>query len=244
MAVPSAAMLQKNQIVVTLGSSFHAGVWMCRACFAVQLFSAMSSASRSWNPSIERQGDPEEEESVFLRRHFGHSLELLKKKKDRYFADRPAWDPLRIAYEEVTDGRETYILKSWRTDLNEPRQYALLRGTLEISTTVQLPAEPLRSELSRALPCDPQHAEMIVQRLQRVVATFPPAELLPIYWSAEDPQVLFSCLSEHQLRQCVEACQTESLEFDSNELRDFFVKHQQEETLTLEIHHFYRPCFS
>lgn len=237
-------MHHKDQVSVTYGSSFRPGVWMCRACFDVQLFSAMANASRLWELGADAQGETDEEEREFLRRHFGHSLELLKKRKDRYFADRPAWDPFRIVYEEVTDGQETYLLKSWRTDLNEPRRYALLRGMLEISTTVQLPAEPLRSELSRSLPCDPQHAEMIVQRLQRVVAMLPPAELLPVYWSADDPQMLFSYLNERHLRQCVEECQTESWRFDTAGLRDFFVKHQQEETLTLEVHHSCKPRFS
>lgn len=222
-----------------------AGVWMCRDCFDVQLISSTENARPSWEPCVDLPEDTKEddEEIAFLRRHFGHVLVPLKKKKDRHFSDRPLWDPFRIAYEEVTDGRETYILKSWRTNLDEPRQYTLLRGTLEISTTIQLPAELLRDELTRAFLCDPQHAEMIVRRLQCIVATLPPAELLPVYWSADDPQVLFSNLNERHLRQCVEACQTENWEVATTELRDFFAKRQQEESLTLEVHHSYTPCF-
>lgn len=176
--------------------------------------------------------------------HAGHPLTPLKKKKDRYFADRPAWDPLRIAYEEVSDGREIYLLKSWRTDLNEPRQYALLRGELEVFQTVQLPKEPLRAELTRALACSVQQAELLVSRLQRVASSLPPEELLPAYCAADDPQVLWSYLSERHLRKCVEACQTENGVFDKGRLQDFFIQNQQEDALTLKVRHTYRPHFS
>ena len=217
---------------------------MCRTCFAAQLFSTALGVSCSEEQEDEGQSGSDDEEQAFLRSHFGHALEPLKKKKDRYFADRPVWDPLRVAYEEVTDGRETYLLKSWRTDVNEPRRYALLRGTLEVSTTVQLPEEPLRSELARAFPRVSQQADFIVRQLQHVVATLPPEELAPVYWSADDSQVLFSYLSERHLRQCVAACQTEGERLDTAEVRNFFAKHQQDEALTLEIHHSYRPRFS
>ncbi len=114
----------------------------CRPCLEVQL---MSTA-----PLYRKRGDDFEEEpdqgrNIFLQRHSGHSLTTLKKKKDKFSADRPVWDPFRTAYEEVTDGRETFLLKSWRADISAPRQYALLRGSLDIATTVTLPAEPLRS---------------------------------------------------------------------------------------------------
>jgi hypothetical protein len=229
--------------VAVASSPYAAGVWLCRSCFEVQLLSAMESAPRSWEQDSDVQRDADDERTAFLHRHFGHPLTPLKKKKDRYFSDRPVWDPLRIAYEEVTDGRETYILKSWRTDLNEPRRYALLRGTLEVSITVQLPEEPLREELSRTFSCSPQQAEMIVDRLQRVVASLPPEELLPAYCAADDPHLLFSHLNERHLRKCVEACQTGSGMFDKARLRDFFVQHQQKDALTLEVHHSYRPHF-
>jgi hypothetical protein len=214
-------------------SPYAAGVWLCRSCFEVQLLSAPEKAPHSWQQDSGLQGDTDDEQTAFLHKHFGHPLMPLKKKKDRYFSDRPVWDPLRIAYEEVTDGRETYILKSWRADLNEPRQYALLQGTLEVSITVQLPKEPLREELRRAFSCSLQQAETIVNRLQHLVASLPPAELLPVSCATDDPHLLFSYLSEHHLRKCIEACQAESGMLDKARLRDFFVQHQQEDALML-----------
>ena len=86
-----------------------------------------------------RERSTEQDSTAFLQDHYHHSLRLLERKTDRFHTDRPVWDPFRTAYEEATDGDETLLLKSWRTTLDEPRQYALLCGRLEITTHVHLP---------------------------------------------------------------------------------------------------------
>src|SRR5215470_672029 len=76
----------------------------CKTCLDVWLVSPSDAA-----PHYSLRGDELEEESdqsqtLFLQRHWGHPLAPLKKKKDRFYADRPVWDPFRTAYEEVFDG--------------------------------------------------------------------------------------------------------------------------------------------
>jgi len=241
--IMTSTLMRDHLSVAPTSSPYTPGVWLCRACFEVQLLSAQEHSRCAWESDTDCQEEVEDEDALFLRRHFGHPLVPLKKKKDRCFSDRPVWDPFRVAYEEVTDGRETYILKSWRTDLNEPRQYTLLRGALEVSVTIQLPEEPLRQEFTRAFSCSSQQAATLVNRLQRVVTALPPEELLPAYCAADDPQLLFSYLNERHLRKCVEACQTGGGTFDTARLRDFFIHHQQDDALTLEVRHSYRPHF-
>src|SRR5262249_43266457 len=148
------------------------GLWYCRDCFEAQLISDVGYLVDDQD-SDEDAEELEDEEFAFCRKHSDHRLLPLKKRKDRGFTDRLMWDPLRTAYEEVTDGRETFILKSWRTDPNAPRQYALLRGTIAIETTVQLPEEPLRQELAQAFSCSLQTVDAIVSNLQRAAAAFP-----------------------------------------------------------------------
>lgn len=235
--------MEPHIAITDAAASYPAGVWLCRSCFEVQLLSAAETSPRLEEQDADWQEDVDDEQAAFLHRHFGHTLVPLKKKKDRYFSDRPVWDPLRIAYEEVTDGRESYILKSWRTDLSEPRRYALLRGTLEVSIEIQLPEEPLREELRRTFSCSRQQAEMIVNRLQGMVSSLSPEELLPAYCAADDPDLLFSYLNEQHLRKCVEMCQTRGGMFDKAKLQNFFVQHRQDDALMLEVRHSYRPHF-
>lgn len=215
-------------------SSLLPGLWFCRSCFAVQLISAVTRTGLSREEDEEFIDEDEDEQATFVHTHWRHGLAPLKKKTDRYTADRPLWDPLRTAYEEVSDGRENFLLKSWRTHLSEPRHYALLRGTLPIVTTVRLADAALQKELVREFPCSSAQADAIVQKLQRVVAALPPEELAPAYCSADDPQVTFSYLSEHQLQRFVESCQ-EARVLDRVKLREFFLRQQREDSLVLEL---------
>ncbi|HJY85085.1 MAG TPA: hypothetical protein VKK81_28885 [Candidatus Binatia bacterium] len=216
----------------------------CRPCLEVQLMSPYDSA-----PLYREQGDDFEEEpdqgrNIFLQRHSGHSLTTLKKKKDKFSADRPVWDPFRTAYEEVTDGRETFLLKSWRTDISAPRQYTLLRGSLDIATTVTLPEEPLRSSLAGCFPSFTPLLPGLMKALQRTVSMLPSDEFIPAYCSADDPQVSFSYLAEHHLRMLVRCCYEVGLSLEKDRLWHFFTTRQQEEELTVEMRQHCHPCFS
>ncbi|MBI3302585.1 MAG: hypothetical protein HYZ72_11020 [Deltaproteobacteria bacterium] len=188
--------------------------------------------------------EPDQERTTFLQRHWGHPLAPLKRKNDRFYADRPVWDPFRRAYEEVSDGQETFLLKSWRTKISAPRQYTLLRGSLDMTITVLLREEPLRNTLAHSFPCSAAQLDGLVKALQHTVATLPPAELIPAYCSADDSQLSFAYLSEHHLGMLVRRCSEAGLSTERTRLWNFFAKNQQEEELTVELRQYCRPNFS
>jgi hypothetical protein len=216
----------------------------CRPCFEVRLMSPSDTA-----PIYRKRGDdfeeePDQERTMFLQQHSGHPLTILKKKRDKFSADRPVWDPFRVAYEEVTDGQETFLVKSWRADITAPRQYVLLRGYLDIATTVFLPEEPLRSSLAGCFPSSTPLLPGVLKALQRTVSTLPANELVPAYCSADDPQLSFAYLAEHHLRMLVHCCSKAGLTLEKDRLWHFFTTRQQEEELTVEMRQYCHPCFS
>jgi len=216
----------------------------CQTCLEVRLLSPYDAA-----PSYRVHGDaleeePDQEREVFLRRHQDHSLAILKRRKNRISADRPAWDPFRTAYEEVTNGRETFLLKSWRTDLSAPRQYTLLRGALDVTAAVILPEEPLRDTLARSFAVSPTQLAALMKALQRTVTMLPPEELIPAYCSADDPRLSFAYLAESHLRMLVHCCNKVGLAEDEASLRDFFFSKRQEEELMVEMWQHCRPHFA
>ena len=215
----------------------------CRSCLEVQLLSPYDAAPLYRVRGTEVEEEPVQERETFLHRHQHHPLTTLKRKKDRFCADRPVWDPFRVAYEEVTDGRETFLLKSWRAEITEPRHYALLRGSLDLKTTVTLSEEPLRGSLTDCFPAFTPLLPGLVKALQGIVATLPPEELIPAYCSADDPQLSFAYLAEYHLRMLVRCCCDAGLTTDRDRVWHFFATRQQEEELTVEMRQYCRPCF-
>lgn len=194
------------------------------------------------NNELEEQ--PDQERTAFLQRHWGHLLMPLKRKKDHFCADRPVWDPFRTAYEEVTDGYETFLLKSWRADINAPRQYTLLRGSLDMTMTLRLPERPLCDSLAETFPCPPGQLAGVVKTLQHTVATLPAEELIPAYCSADDPQVSFAYLGEYHLRLLVNRCAEAGLCTEKTRLWNFFASKQEDDELTVEVRQHCRPNFA
>jgi hypothetical protein len=215
----------------------------CRPCLAVQLITPyLAVLYRQKGDDYEEE--PDQAHTNFLQRHSGHHLTTLKKKKDKFAANRPVWDPFRIAYEEVTDGRESFLLKSWRADLATPRHYALLRGHLDMATTVTLPEEPLRSSLADCFTSYSPLLPGVMKALQRTVSMLPSDGLIPAYCSADDPHLSFAYLAEHHLRMLVRCCYEAGLTLERDRLWQFFTTRQQEEELTVEIQQHCRPYFS
>ncbi len=220
---------------LSLPSGQQSALVYCQKCLEVRHITPYDMVPQYRLQGDELEEEPDQEHEAFVRRHRGHPLARLKKKKDRCWADRPLWDPCRTAYEEVTNGQETFLLKSWRTDLTAPRQYALLRGSLAISTDVFLPEEPLQSALKRDLSCPPAQVASLTTLLQRTVASLPPEELVPAYYSPDDPQVLFAHLADHHLRMVVRRCGETGVAVEKERLWAFLVKNQAEEELTVEM---------
>jgi len=216
----------------------------CRPCFSVRLMSPTDAAPLYREGGDDIEEGPDQGRDLFLQTHSGHALSALKKKREKFFADRPVWDPFRVAYEEVTDGRETFLLKSWRAELAAPRQYALLRGHLDVATRVSLPEEPLRSSLASCFPAYTPLLPGLLQALQRAVSALPAHELIPAYCSAEDPQLSFAYLAGHHLRVLVRCCSEAGLSLEKDRVWHFFTTRQQEEELTVEMRQHCRPCFS
>ena len=172
---------------------------------------------------------------VFLQHHHGHRLQLLKKRPGRLCADRPAWDPFRTAYEEVTDGQTTFLLKSWRTDIAEPRQYVLLQGHLDQKTTLFLSPEPLRSSLGRELSLSAERLTTLVRLLCATVTRLSPEELIPAYSSAQDPRVSFMYLAESHISLFIRRCCETGFSAEKERLLRFFRQNREEEELTIEV---------
>jgi hypothetical protein len=228
--------LSETVAIAPLVTSFAPGLWYCRECRVVQLISAANHHDAVLYD--EGQDELADEEVAFCRDHRFHDVRPLTKKTDRCVSDRPLWDPFRTAYEEVSDGRETFLLKSWREDLNAQRQYTLLRGSLALATTVQLAEKPLRQEIVHAFACSEQTAAAIVNRLQRLVATIPASELSSVYCSADDPSLLLATPDERLLPLLSQSCREAGESLDATQVRDFFVQ-QQDDALTLELRQSY-----
>jgi hypothetical protein len=189
--------------------------------------------------------EPGNERERFLHCHRGHRLGILKKVKDKILSDRPVWDPMRTVYEEVSDGQEIFLLKSWREDISGPRCYLLLEGSLVVEeVSVSLEEELVRRALRCSFAFPAATLDHLMAIIQKTVAALSPEDLIPAYSLGTDPNVDFAYLSDRHLDLLLRNCLPLVDEEGNASLRRFFLTRHYNEELTLTVRQQLRLCFT
>ena len=144
-------------------------IW-CRNCGAIHHVTAFDRYPIYALAGGETQALPANDWRDFMARHAGHRLEAMTATGNDYLPSGSAFDPMGIAYLEVSNGAETLLLRRSRKRIDEALNYEIVNGRLvqtEMSLEVQeeaikemklhfcwSPAEPLADEkINYLFPC-------------------------------------------------------------------------------------------
>lgn len=87
---------------------------------------------------------------AFRSEHRGHELEVVRRLPGASTYDRPAWDPMATEWFQVSCGQGTFLVRSWRDSVDEPRRRALQPGPLPAEqSSVEIDLAQLRRALDR-----------------------------------------------------------------------------------------------
>ena len=64
---------------------------------------------------------------AFMRRHWGHRLEALKAIGEKQFQTGRTFDLMNIGLIEVTNGKDLFVLRSFRNRIDEPLNFEIVR---------------------------------------------------------------------------------------------------------------------
>lgn len=149
----------------------------CRNCDAVHRVTAFDNAP---NYSVSAGGTNEtvaNDWQDFMARHAGHRLEPLEATGQSYFPDGRSSDPMAAGYIEATDGKETFLLRRFRSSIQEPLRYELVAGRLvHRESTFEVQESALRKEMKLHFPWAPaeplsdRKIDLFVQLYRQVVS--------------------------------------------------------------------------
>ena len=124
----------------------------CRECDKLHHITRFDGA-----PAYVMEGREEREISrddghAFLESHAGHPLETLREVGEKCFPVGAAGDPMRVGYVEATNGRESFVIRSFRRTIAEPLEFELIRGRLKpYRVAVAIQEASLRREMKQRL---------------------------------------------------------------------------------------------
>jgi len=146
-------------------------IW-CRVCNEVH---HVTPFDRSPMYVSQPRGDrvvPMDDWREFMQRHAGHKLEALRAFGERQVQDRPSMDPMKERYIDVTNGQECFVIRSFRTSIEEPLDFELLTGRLKITrVSVEIQENEIRKEMNYHFPWEPS-ASLVNEKIDLFIRLF------------------------------------------------------------------------
>ncbi|HVN86572.1 MAG TPA: hypothetical protein VMW17_17200 [Candidatus Binatia bacterium] len=136
----------------------------------------------------------------FLVQHRHHPLERLTRESLLEYHDGPLWDPMRSSYIELTNGCETFTVRTGRGGLDEPVTRAIVTERI-VPEALEVTVE--ESEVRRALdhhfhPYALRQTKIdgFVHAVQQILATLPGDQVETSFDDADDPAVSIARLPD------------------------------------------------
>ncbi|MGN6716714.1 MAG: hypothetical protein ACTHLX_04910 [Candidatus Binatia bacterium] len=95
----------------------------CRNCGAIHHVSLFDRSPVYDLVAGEVQEKQVDDWGAFMDRHAGHKLEPLQSTGNTVFPRGSARDPMNVAYVQVTDGKQSVLLRRSRSSIKEPFDY-------------------------------------------------------------------------------------------------------------------------
>ncbi|GIW39897.1 MAG: hypothetical protein KatS3mg076_0474 [Candidatus Binatia bacterium] len=149
-------------------------------------------------------GAPDEAVEDFRALHAGHVLEPGIP-RGPVLTSGPLWDPASPTFQEIEAAGRTWVLRSERASIEEPRRFSLTAARIERDPPlVEVEAAHLLAVLDRAFypqTFPERKARKVLRVLEETLARTPPDELLPSHDCPEDAETSYASLPEHLWRR-------------------------------------------
>jgi hypothetical protein len=173
----------------------------------------------------EQEGNDRED---FEQRHKNHKTEELNLVTPP-ISDKPYAEPLKIAYFEATNGKRRFLIKRWRSTIDDPCAYEIIDGRLEIENgKLRTQAEAIKKQFTT------EHDSVIpekklncfVRAIQEEVKNLDP-DTLEVSAEGETPLISFYQMGSDCIKRILTRCRDK---FDGQELKllkDFIIEHNE-----------------
>lgn len=208
-------------------------IW-CRHCDEVHRVSPFDRAPTYALIAGDAREMPADDWRDFMDRHAGHKLEPLRGMGERHLAGQAALDPMSVGYIEVTNGQETFLLRSSRASIEEPLRYRLIRGRMvNAGTTIEVQENAIRKEMKYhfswepAEPLNDQKIDLFIELFKQVVRGLNPCEIRISEDSDFEPAASFGFVDSKVLAQLMTKCAASFLPLEVEGLRRFVDSHRE-----------------
>lgn len=174
----------------------------------------------------------------FLKQHQDHPLEDLEILKDSYVSDKPYFEPTKVSYFRATNGKEKFVVKKYRTRIDEPLTYQLFSGDYSLKLLkLEAQSKEIRKQIERELkdpPLSPQQLEAFHKLFQKVLKMVDIEDLERVPEDSSHPLEVYYKMDEVSLAYLMRNCRNIFKGKEYQEVEAFIHRHRDDGVLLLK----------
>jgi hypothetical protein len=171
---------------------------------------------------------------AFMERHAGHRLEPLKASGETFFPYGSPRDPMSVAYVEVTNGHDRYLIRRSRRSIQEPMSYELISGRLaEAGVAVEVQENEIKKEMKNHFSWTPatcpkdDKIDVFLRLIKEVIQSLEPRRIQISAYSYLDDKVSYGLLDDDTVDLLMDKCAVCFLPDELVSLRRFVQAHRR-----------------
>lgn len=187
-------------------------IW-CRNCGAIHHVSPFDHSPAYHVRAGEVQEKPIDDWRDFMNRHAGHRLEALQSTGATVFPRGSAYDPMNVGYVQVTNGKQTILLRRSRPSIEEPLAYEIVDGSLlRTEMRLEIQSDVIRKEMQRHCSWAPsmlltdEQINLFIAMFGEVIQSLDPETLSNGEYSDSDDQTSYCELPLSVIDELMEIC--------------------------------------
>ncbi|MBW2652923.1 MAG: hypothetical protein JRC57_07585 [Deltaproteobacteria bacterium] len=130
----------------------------------------------------------------FMVQHRHHKIEELSRIKDSFISEGAYVEPLKVSYFEATNGKERFVIKKWRDDINDPLQYELISGYIKTTISLEVQLDEIRKQLRDEIKhpsITETKIERFIQIIEKVASQFSAGDKIEITAETDTPLISY-----------------------------------------------------
>ena len=186
-------------------------IW-CRNCGAIHHVSPFDRSPVYHAGAGEVQEKPADDWRDFMDRHAGHRLEPLQSTGNTVFPCGSAHDPMNVGYVQVTNGKQTVLLRRSRSSIEQPLVYEIVEGSLlRTEMRLEIQSDAIRKEMRRfswppSMPLTEEQINFFIGLFGQVIQSLDPETLSTDEYSDSDDQTSYCELPLSVIDELMEKC--------------------------------------
>ncbi len=172
---------------------------------------------------------------IFMRQHAGHRLEALTSTSEAFFPHGSCMDPMAVGYIEVTNGRESFLLRRARKSVAEPLAFERVAGCVrEVGVNLEVQENEIRKEMKHHFswwPSDPLDDAKICLFsgvFKKVVEQLDPRTVRIGEWSHADDNIAYGIVDTTTIESLIAQCRPHFSPIELESLGKFIEAHRVE----------------